>query len=158
MRHIETGDALVQLTVVPETRYRYVFPILADLPPSLNHRQNPYIHSILYEKTFGERTAGDPLAADHTSPEARTQQVYTTPYHAAKLVDSNISSVKAARWTSVTADDSLVQSLLEIYFIHEYPLLGPFHKDLLLQDMISGRERYCSSLLVNAILASACVR
>jgi hypothetical protein len=45
--------------------------------------------------------------------------------------------------------------LLELYFLHGYHFFTFFHKDLFLKDLKSGERRFCSPLLVNAILASA---
>lgn len=79
--------------------------------------------------------------------------MYRTPYHAVELVDPQIRSVKASRWTSVTADDALVQKLLQCYFTFEFPSNTLLYKDHFLSNMAAGHDRYCSSLLANALLA-----
>lgn len=48
--------------------------------------------------------------------------------------------------------------LLKLYFQYEHQFLSFFHKDLFLDDMLSGSTTFCSELLVNAVLALACVR
>ncbi|KAJ9651204.1 hypothetical protein H2198_009506 [Neophaeococcomyces mojaviensis] len=58
-----------------------------------------------------------------------------------------------AAWTNVTTNSSLVQHLLALYFCWEYPTFASLSKEHFLVDYISGRRRFCSSLLVNAILA-----
>lgn len=59
-------------------------------------------------------------------------------------------------WTSVTDDVELVQHLLALYFCWEYPTFASLSKEQFLRDFSDGRPRYCSSLLVNALLALGC--
>jgi hypothetical protein len=59
----------------------------------------------------------------------------------------------AGTWTNVTSDMQLVQHLLNLYFCWEYPTLASFSREHFFQDFEEGRQRYCSSLLVNALLA-----
>lgn len=66
-------------------------------------------------------------------------------------------NVQAAFWTKVTSSDQLVSHLLSQYFKWDHPIHNFFDKDLFLQDLVSRRTVFCSSLLVNAILAVACV-
>ncbi len=58
-----------------------------------------------------------------------------------------------AAWTTVTTDDLLVQHLLALYFCWEYPTFASVSKEHFLVDYNAGRRRFCSSLLVNAMLA-----
>lgn len=56
-------------------------------------------------------------------------------------------------WTTVTSDDDLVDHLLALYFCWEYPTLASLSKEHFYADFRSGSSRYCSPLLVNALLA-----
>ncbi|KAK5245285.1 hypothetical protein LTS06_009291, partial [Exophiala xenobiotica] len=58
-----------------------------------------------------------------------------------------------AAWTNATNDDNLVQHLISLYFSWEYPVFASLSKEHFLLDFHSGSERFCSSLLVNAMLA-----
>lgn len=58
-------------------------------------------------------------------------------------------------WTNVTSDPRLVRHLLDLYFCWEYPTFSSLSKDQFLKDFEDRRKRFCSSLLVNAILALA---
>lgn len=83
----------------------------------------------------------------HTSglgliPEAEASPIYT---HA-------ISEA----WTKVTDDKNFLDHLLQLYFNWMHPFYTVFPKDLFLHDMRWGQSKYCSALLFNAILASAC--
>jgi hypothetical protein len=64
-------------------------------------------------------------------------------------------SVNAA-WTEVTSDGELVEHLMALYFCWEYPTFASLSKEHFLEDFRAGRRRYCSSLLVNAMLAVGC--
>jgi hypothetical protein len=48
----------------------------------------------------------------------------------------------------VTSDDDL---------LHHHATYPSFHKDIFLQALRDGDERFCSPLLVNAVLAEGCV-
>jgi hypothetical protein len=64
--------------------------------------------------------------------------------------------VPESAWTKVTDDSRLVRHLLALYFCWEYPTFAPFSKEQFLGDFQDGRTRYCSSILVNALLALGC--
>lgn len=66
-------------------------------------------------------------------------------------------NVPAKPWTTVTDDDELVSHLVSLYFCWDYPVHCFFDRQLFLADMVSGRERFCSKLLVNTLLSYACV-
>ncbi|KAH6949602.1 fungal-specific transcription factor domain-containing protein [Fusarium avenaceum] len=59
-------------------------------------------------------------------------------------------------WTAITSDSTFVQHLLTLYFCWEYPTFASLSKEHFLQDFQEGRNRYCSSILVNALLALGC--
>jgi len=56
-------------------------------------------------------------------------------------------------WTNISSDATLVRHLLDLYFCWEYPTLGSLSREYFLEDFERGSNRFCSSLLVNAILA-----
>ncbi|RPB05323.1 hypothetical protein L873DRAFT_1758261 [Choiromyces venosus 120613-1] len=59
-------------------------------------------------------------------------------------------------WTRVTSDIEFISDLMSLYFTWSHPSYVLFSKSCFLSDMSRGRNKYCSSLLVNAILALAC--
>jgi hypothetical protein len=59
-------------------------------------------------------------------------------------------------WTEISSDGTLVQHLLALYFCWEYPTFASLSKEHFLKDFHSGRPRYCSPILVNALLALGC--
>lgn len=56
-------------------------------------------------------------------------------------------------WTTVTSDHDLLEHLLSLYFCWEYPIFACLSKKHFLEDFYAGRSRYCSSMLVNVLLA-----
>ncbi|TRX87778.1 hypothetical protein FHL15_011335 [Xylaria flabelliformis] len=64
--------------------------------------------------------------------------------------------VPASTWTNITNDSALVQHLLALYFCWEYPTFASLSKEHFLRDYQQGRHRYCSPILVNALLALGC--
>ena len=59
-------------------------------------------------------------------------------------------------WTDISEDLNLVQHLLDLYFCWEYPTFASLSKEHFLFDFQDGRQRYCSPILVNALLALGC--
>jgi hypothetical protein len=59
-------------------------------------------------------------------------------------------------WTEVTSDKGLIEHLFTLYFCWEYPIFLTLSKEHFLSDFQTGNPRYCSSLLVNALLALGC--
>lgn len=62
----------------------------------------------------------------------------------------------ATTWTDITSDTAFVQHLLALYFCWEYPTFASLSKEHFLKDYQSGRPRFCSRMLVNALLALGC--
>lgn len=59
-------------------------------------------------------------------------------------------------WTRITNDGAFVEHLMALYFCWEYPTFASLNKEHFLEDMKTGNSRYCSPLLVNALLAVGC--
>lgn len=168
VRFVKEGDILIELSVAPDTKYTYTFPFSHRMPSLLlANAAIPYMNSLIARGALDHRDsnssfpppslAHDPNTVGQLDIDLDTWNMYQTPYHSVELVDPRVGSVKASRWTTVTVDDALVQKLIQIYFLFDFPYYTFLHKDHFLQDMVEGRERYCSSLLVNVILAQACV-
>ncbi|GAB1312659.1 Zn(2)-C6 fungal-type domain-containing protein [Madurella fahalii] len=155
LRYVRDGDLLLQLRLAPETRFRYCFPDFANWPTVFNDPEDPYLAAQLLDIDPAMHTRSQ--IASLPSPPLDTSippHVYRMPYHAAQIADPRLASVRAARWTSVTTDDALVSRLLSLYLQFDYPTSPCFQKDLFLDDLARGSTGFCSSLLVNAILAT----
>jgi len=59
-------------------------------------------------------------------------------------------------WTSVTTDKDLVRHLLSLYFAWTHPFYVIFSEEVFFHGLNGKKLKYCSPLLVNAILALAC--
>ncbi|KAI2468404.1 hypothetical protein F4781DRAFT_269312 [Annulohypoxylon bovei var. microspora] len=149
---VQDGDLLLQLSHTPEFRFRYEFPYIQDIPLRLNEWRNPYLQSTLYQKTV----ISSPLSPESLANiDHESQMMYLMPYHTVQLADSRISAISVASWTAISVDNPMLRALLQLYFIFDYPFNPYFHKDLFLDDMLVGSGRFCSPLLVNAILGAA---
>lgn len=153
VQQIRTGDALVELRLSTETRYRFDFPYKKDMPSKLLGSNSPYLRSYMYEAVYQSRDAvvrqSDPLLSDRDMPH------YFKPYQASKLVDPRLDSILPSEWTGVSKDNALMRELIRMFFAYEYPWYSFFHKDHFLDDMLSGSEDLRSSLLVNVVLTLA---
>jgi hypothetical protein len=63
---------------------------------------------------------------------------------------------KNGTWTALTTDIDFVERLLDLYFQWSHPFYVVFSRECFYRDFHSGRRKYCSALLVNAILSFAC--
>ncbi|OAA66323.1 Zn(2)-C6 fungal-type DNA-binding domain protein [Cordyceps fumosorosea ARSEF 2679] len=178
LNQVRAGDALLQMAVKPETRFRYVLPYRAEMPAAcLGGGSNVYLDALrLYEAasvmpvtadddgTKGEQRRPLPLdksprrQGETGSPAVRENEVaYFTPFHAARLVEPRLTDVKIGPWTHTCDDEPLMRELLGIFLRCEYQFTSAFHKDYFLEDLAAGRAEFCSSLLVNLVLAYASV-
>ncbi|GAB0134298.1 hypothetical protein EsDP_00002676 [Epichloe bromicola] len=152
LSRIKEGDLLLQVSLKAETRHRYVFPYSTEMPAYLRRSSTAYLRSLLYEWSMDD-SAESLQAMANMSSEGHSP--YTKPYHSAGVVDPLLGSAKPSEWTTVSADDAMMRKMLQVYFLNEYTWLNCFQKDYFLADMAAGRSRFCSALLVNALLASA---
>ncbi|KAI0136821.1 hypothetical protein BJ170DRAFT_589783 [Xylariales sp. AK1849] len=157
VRTIQDGDLLLQLAPQPEYRYQYEFPYSREMPTFLNNVAwaNPYLSSILYGQALISSSQLLTPPEEILEFEGDSRRMYLAPYHTVHLVDKRLASLDVALWTAVISNNSLLRTLLEVYFVFEYPSHPFFHKDIFLDDMISGKHRFCSPLLINAVLAAA---
>jgi hypothetical protein len=75
------------------------------------------------------------------------------------LSDEPLFDLPAKPWTDVTDDEHFVSHLVSLYFTWEHAAWHIIDREPFLEDMKSGRldSQSCSPLLVNAMLATACV-
>lgn len=63
---------------------------------------------------------------------------------------------RSQTWTTITNDINFVERLLDLYFRWSHSFYVVFSRECFYKDFRSGREKYCSPLLVNAMLAYGC--
>lgn len=74
-----------------------------------------------------------------------------------RLIDDRSRNVKIRFWTTVAISDDLAAELLSRFVEIEIPVYGLFEPETFIEDLVSQNTRFCSSLLVNAILFWASV-
>ncbi|PVH97901.1 hypothetical protein DM02DRAFT_630684 [Periconia macrospinosa] len=172
LSQVAAGSLLLQLSVVPETRFRYEFPYINKIPEYLFTDTNPYLQSRIYEPgvlhppTQSATDVGHSNASSDTNQSPKFQgtnlaaydNLYLKPFHAAEVIEPRLSNVKFSVWTSVCRDEALMRDLLKAWLRCEYLFTAAIQKDLFLEDMAAGRKDFCSSLLVNIVLGYACVK
>jgi len=160
LRHVNYGDVLVQMALTPESRYHHEFPYRKEMPAFLLRANNPYLDSHIYEYSLRgdpdqrrlRLTGSDSALVGGPRAEPGQTDPYVKPFHASTIVHLWLDAVTPSKWTKVCADDTLMRKLLHEYFLHDYEWFTFFNKDYFLQDMANRQQRFCSSLLVNAIL------
>lgn len=75
------------------------------------------------------------------------------------LSDEPLFDLPAKPWTTITDDDHFVSHLVSLYFTWEHAACHVIDRELFLEDMQNGQldSECCSPVLVNALLATACV-
>ncbi|RDW56823.1 hypothetical protein BP5796_12890 [Coleophoma crateriformis] len=122
---------------IPSTTNRFD----GNRSPSIieSQHEDPSIQShIEAARHFGQRV----ILGDETISEDPLS------HHGPTLTDES--------WTTVTSDGELVEHLLALYFCWEYPIFATVSKEHFMEDFRKGSLRYCSPMLVNALLALAC--
>ena len=86
----------------------------------------------------------------------RSPQIYMD---VKRITDMPVFQVPAKPWTTVTDDDAFVSHLISLYFTWQQPTFMWVDREPFLADMKAGKlgSRFCSPLLVNILLAVACV-
>lgn len=148
----------MQARLSSESRRRYVFPYRKQMPGALQIETNPYLNTLLYEAAcLGAEPTLEAFNGLPGSDPDQPLSPYIKPYSASTLIDPRLTEIKPSAWTNVSEDDGSLQKTLELYFLCEYHFFSAFHRDLFLDDMLSGSTQYCTPLLVNGIMALACV-
>ncbi|RMZ71889.1 hypothetical protein GMOD_00009240 [Pyrenophora seminiperda CCB06] len=150
VQHIQEVGLVMELSNVPEASSRYHFPYIDSIPPRL--QDSVYFQS----RIFGAIDAAKQSARSSEDDAFSRQSSYAKPMLAAKMVESSLEDARISSWTNVSSNDRLLRSLLDGYFIHQYPKQFFFHKGYFLEDMIARGHEFCSPLLMNAVLAKAC--
>jgi hypothetical protein len=63
---------------------------------------------------------------------------------------------QSGAWTMVTSDRDLINHLLEVYFAWSHPWYLLFSEEIFFHGMHDHKAKYCTPLLMNAILAVGC--
>lgn len=160
LSQVKEGSLLLQMALVPETRRQYDFPHFPGMHTYLLVPDNPYLDCMIYQVAYPDHTHASTAKRETSVVQSRagSNSLYTKPMRAASMIDPLLSKVTVAVWTSIINNDEVLRRLLSTYFLYVYPFSPSFQKDYFLDDMAKGRTRFCSSLLVNTILAFACHR
>jgi hypothetical protein len=127
---------------------------------------NPYRTPILHKRTLGAphisqnesstSSLRTPYPPNPVGSNISSRVSHPPPYPTARILDRGLSfsHLPISRWTDVSSDEPFLQGLLRTYFLHVYPLNPVLHKDVFLDDLLAGKEDFCSSLVVNSVLAA----
>jgi len=66
--------------------------------------------------------------------------------------DERLAMLDMSMWTTVPISNGLTAAATSLYLQIDHPLFGFFDADVFLEDLLVGRPRYCSKLLVSALL------
>ncbi|KAF5229279.1 hypothetical protein FANTH_14269 [Fusarium anthophilum] len=155
MRQFSSADLLLQVQLEPETRSRYQFIYSPLMPMYLQTDDNPFMKSLIHEWSTRDDIVSI-ASPDFTKTDLGCRAQYLRPHHAATIIDSRLDEIVPSKWTTVDVSDNTMRELIRAYFLQEYDWFTFFLKDYFLDDMVNGSNTFCSSLLVNAVLAVGC--
>ncbi|CAG8979414.1 hypothetical protein HYALB_00012447 [Hymenoscyphus albidus] len=69
---------------------------------------------------------------------------------------ANLGRMYYGNWTNVTNNHEFIRHLLDVYLSWGHPMYTLFSEEIFLHGMQDRKLKYCTPLLVNAILAIAC--
>lgn len=103
------------------------------------------------------RPAGAPGSNFHTQAPSTRRDSCRSPVERKRNKSVAQSAANAgSRWFRIPQDTEFVDHLLNLYLSWSHPFFCFFSTDHFLQDMSTGATRYCSAMLVNAVLSVAC--
>lgn len=123
-----------------------------------SHRSNSQSETMHWSRSGPPQTRVGSWVADNLSPLQHSQPSDGSYRGVNQVLTPEMPppSGLPTTWTEISSDGSLVQHLLALYFCWEYPTFASLSKEHFLKDFHHGRQRYCSSILVNALLALGC--
>ncbi|KAF2635167.1 hypothetical protein P280DRAFT_474082 [Massarina eburnea CBS 473.64] len=127
------------------------------LPPALMPSMEPHSLEGDLSMLLGKPTqtyAGESRYFGHTSGLSLIPE--DENYTKSKRRRAASAERKPPTWTAITQDIAFVQRLLDLYFRWSHPFYVIFSRECFYRDFRSGREKYCSPMLVNAVLAYGC--
>ncbi len=116
--------------------------------------------SLIIQTALAEGSPVDDMAVDASDTSSDDYRVRKdSRITVEKLCDNPLFQVPCKPWSKVTKDDHLVSGLVSLYFTWDHPLMQVVDQEMFLHDMTAGdlSSEFCSPVLVNSILAVACV-
>ncbi|PWI64680.1 hypothetical protein PCL_08689 [Purpureocillium lilacinum] len=141
-------------------RHAFAYPALTPLD-SAAVGMSSLLSSGLANSVASALSSSSAVASSSTSgtkPQTTTAALSPQSDPAASTVycDSRLALLDISCWTALAITNELAAALLSLYLETDHPTLGFFDADLFLTDLIERRVRYCSPLLVSAVLSWAC--
>ncbi|CAJ0550905.1 Ff.00g108350.m01.CDS01 [Fusarium sp. VM40] len=158
-----------ELTVRHPMAYPTVFPL--DLPslsadPRLRPVQRPS-HGLLLEGSSPSDTMSPSTSSSNDQSGATpSNQSFERPsikhegdsvgHHHDQHCDERLHQLQIGYWTGITIENDVAANAISHYLRSNHPIFGLFDPDLFIHHLIHRKHQYCSSFLVNALLAHAC--
>lgn len=123
-----------------------------DLPPD-SPSDSPYMtHAAASSSSRAVGESPQEILSAQAEPNLETDG--TAPHH----IDPLLDDLRIQYWTTVDVTDEFAASAISLYLANDHPVLGIFDAPLFVRDLVERRDECCSSFLVTALLAFACVR
>lgn len=122
-----------------------VYPSLEPLPLRTDSLDAVGLSSSMSDLNLGASPRTDSMSG--SSPLVDEHDLY----------DCRLCDVDASYWTRVKVSNRAVANLISVYLSWCHPTTRLFDQNLFLEDLVAYRHDFCSSVLVNALLAHACV-
>ncbi|KAK8073791.1 hypothetical protein PG994_004690 [Apiospora phragmitis] len=150
---------------VPETTYRHTYPMLQPISVTALEESN-LLRSVnstrptelSFQRPFEVRDL--PVTEELFNIDADSAVKLYRPHGAPEeslpisrdYCDNRLAELSISAWTTVQVSDELAARIISLYLKTDHPMLGMFDPDLFVSDLVTQQRRFCSSLLVNALL------
>ncbi|KAL0932031.1 C6 transcription factor [Colletotrichum truncatum] len=159
-------------------KYPAAYPLLRDMPQPANPESEDFRPSKMRritEMTDSESSSPEPSATPanltrtgSSSYGAPNEQALLRPIsssyfdfstqnvHPPVRADPRLKDLDITYWTAVSIPSDVAAQVISLYLETDHAILGLFDPDLFIHDLIHFEHRFCSPLLVSALLSFAC--
>lgn len=117
----------------------------------------PMVEQLALPRIEDVRLKSHPSRSGGHTADLLSQLHSARPNNPRPLCDNRLRDISLASWIEVPFSDVYASNLISRYLTTDHPVLGFFDADLFVKDLIDKRARFCSPLLVSAVLFWACV-
>lgn len=133
-------------------------PRISELSDSASSSPEPSVIPSNIFTTGGAAGVSFDESTPFQSPTSSKVVVPSGPTLPPVRPDPRLNSLDISFWTAVPIPNDVAANVISLYLETDHAILGLFDADLFIHDLTHYEFRYCSPLLVSALLSFACVR
>ena len=142
----------------PEESYESIAESVQRMNPSTKQKQSNNVSSTANSGLEGElaKLTAETVITTNMDDSRHYGHTSNLTFYSATVEPNHSAIDQVEIWTTVTSDMSFIHHLLDVYFTWSHPWYLLFSEEVFYYGFNDRKRRYCTPLLVNAILAVAC--